>query len=534
MTNVTAAIGKYRWTICALLFFATTINYLDRQVLSLLQPSLEKEFNWTNSDYANITSVFQFVYAISMLFAGRIIDRMGTKKGYVWAIIIWSIGAVLHALAIPIGEGISTVLGWAGIAIVGIRAISIAGFMFGRAVLAIGEAGNFPAAIRATAEYFPKKERSLATGIFNSGANVGAVLAPLTVPWIGKHWGWESAFLIIGAVGFLWLVFWLMFYETPEKQKRLSAGELEYINSDKENAPVVTADPAAKPEKVSWGKVLGYKQTWAFVFGKFMTDGVWWFFLFWLPAYLKAQYGMTGTAINMPLAILYTITMFGSISGGWFPVYFIKKGYTPYDGRMKAMLLIAVIPLVVLLAQPLGGYSYWMPVIFIGIGTAAHQAWSANIFTTVSDMFPKKAIGSVVGIGGMAGGLGGVLISKSGGWLFDAYRATGLSNAWEQVKATPLAQFAAKLQGTQFVNKFGDVVNLNKTELGSLPQEVATQAKALDPALFDQLVSFQKPVVQTQMATAYTIMFAFCAMAYLVAWIVMKTLVPKYKPITDL
>ncbi len=448
------AIGKYRWTICALLFFATTVNYLDRQVLSLLKPVLEDEFGWTNSQYADIAAAFQFTYAIAMLFAGRFIDKLGTKSGYTWAIIIWSIGAIIHALAIPMGEGLLSVLGWAGLAAI---PVSVIGFMFSRAILAIGEAGNFPAAIKATAEYFPKKERSFATGIFNSGANVGAILAPLSVPWIEKHWGWQAAFLIIGAVGFLWLFFWLIYYDKPEKQKRLSAAELEYINSDAKDTAVADAN-----EKVSWFKLLGYKQTWAFAFGKFMTDGVWWFFLFWLPAYLKDQYGMTGTDIMLPLAVLYSLTMFGSIGGGWFPVYFIRKGYQPYDGRMKAMLLIAVIPLVVLAAQPLGNISYWMPVILIGIGASAHQAWSANIFTTVSDMFPKKAVGSVVGIGGMAGGIGGVIITKVGGALFDHYKALG------------------------------------------------------------------------HIETGYTIMFAFCAVAYLIAWFVMKSLVPKYKPITDL
>ncbi|MBL0269632.1 MAG: MFS transporter [Chitinophagaceae bacterium] len=448
------AIGKYRWTICALLFFATTVNYLDRQVLSLLKPVLEDKFGWTNSQYADIASAFQFTYAIAMLFAGRIIDKMGTKKGYTWAIIIWSIGAIIHALAIPIGEGLISGIGWIGIAAL---PVSVVGFMFSRAILAIGEAGNFPAAIKATAEYFPKKERSFATGIFNSGANVGAILAPLSVPWIEKHWGWQAAFLIIGAVGFLWMFFWLAYYEKPEKQKRMSAAELDYINSDAKDTAIADTN-----EKVSWFKLLGYKQTWAFTFGKFMTDGVWWFFLFWLPAYLKDQYGMTGTEIMLPLAVLYSLTMFGSIGGGYFPTYFINKGYNAYDGRMRAMLLIAVIPLVVLAAQPLGGISFWIPVILIGIGASAHQAWSANIFTTVSDMFPKKAIGSVVGIGGMAGGIGGVIITKIGGALFDHYKKLG------------------------------------------------------------------------HIETGYTIMFAFCAVAYLIAWSVMKTLVPKYKPITDL
>ena len=447
-------IGKYRWTICALLFFATTVNYLDRQVLSLLAPDLSKQFGWTNSDYANITSVFQFVYAISMLFAGRIIDKLGTKWGYIWAIIIWSIGAIMHAYALSLGNGFSNVLAWVGI---GAVPVSIAGFMISRAVLGFGEAGNFPAAIKATAEYFPKKERSFATGIFNSGSNVGAILAPITVPWIAKNWGWESAFLIIGAVGFLWLFFWIIFYEKPEKQKRLSKAEYDYINKDE-----VVVDETIPHEKVSWVKLLRYKQTWAFVFGKFMTDGVWWFFLFWLPKYLEAQYGMAKTEITIPLAVLYSMTMVGSIGGGWFPMYFIKKGYTPYDGRMKAMLLIAFFPLVILAAQPLGYISFWIPVILIGIGASAHQAWSANIFTTVSDMFPKKSVASVIGIGGMAGGLGGVIISKSGGALFDYYKGLG------------------------------------------------------------------------HIQTGYTIMFSICAVAYLIAWAVMKTLVPKYKPIDDL
>lgn len=452
------AIGKYRWTICALLFFATTVNYLDRQVLSLLQPYLSGPdvFNWTNTDYANITAVFQFGYALSMLIAGRIIDRLGTKRGYAWAIIIWSVAAIIHAAAIPIGETMSTILGWFGIA--GFS-VSVLGFMFSRAILAFGEAGNFPAAIKATAEYFPKKERSFATGIFNSGANVGAILAPLTVPWIRLNWGWDWAFIIMGLIGFLWLLFWLVYYEKPEKQKRLTEAELAYIRSGEEEvAPASTVED----KKVSWIKLLGYKQTWAFAFGKFMTDGVWWFFLFWLPAYLKAQYNIVDTAVMLPLAILYTIAMVGSIGGGWFPVYFIRKGHKVYDGRMKAMLMIAFIPLLVLLAQPLGYISYWVPVILIGIGASAHQAWSANIFTTVSDMFPKKAVASVVGIGGMAGGIGGVVMSKLGGALFDHYKSLG------------------------------------------------------------------------HIETGYTIMFTICAVAYLIAWLVMKMLVPRYKVITDL
>jgi len=450
-------VGNYRWRICALLFFATTVNYLDRQVLSLLKPHLEEIFGWSNSDYANIASVFQFTYAISMLFAGRIIDKLGTKKGYAWAIIIWSIGAIIHAFAIPIGQGVSTVLGFMGI---GVASVSIVGFMVSRAVLGFGEAGNFPAAIKATAEYFPKKERSFATGFFNGGTNIGAVLAPLSVPFIAAKWGWEAAFFFIGAIGFIWLIFWYKYYDKAEDQKRLSPEELAYIRSDDEvdSSGNVIEDTA----KVSWFKLLTYRQTWAFAVGKFMTDGVWWFFLFWLPAYLKDQYGMMDTQIMLPLAVLYSMTMFGSVGGGWFPMYFIKKGLEPYDGRMKAMLVIAIFPLVVLAAQPLGHISFWFPVLLIGVGASAHQAWSANLFTTVSDMFPKKAIGSVVGIGGMIGGLGGVFMTKLGGGLFDHYKALG------------------------------------------------------------------------HIETGYTIMFTICAVAYLVAWVIMKTLVPKYKLITDL
>lgn len=443
-------IGKYRWTICALLFFATTVNYLDRQVLSLLKPQLEELYGWTNTDYANITAIFQFVYAISMLFAGRFVDKLGTKWGYGWAIIIWSVGAIIHAYSISIGETIIAGLGWLGITAF---SASILGFMFSRAVLAFGEAGNFPAAIKATAEYFPKKERAFATGIFNSGANIGAVLAPLTVPWIAKHWGWEMAFIAVGVVGFIWLIFWIFFYETPEKQSRLSAAELAYINSD----VVEEVENSTKDEKVSWFKLLTFPQTWSFAAGKFLTDGVWWFFLFWLPAYLKDQYNMVGEDIMLPLAVLYSMTMIGSVGGGYFPTYFMNKGYAPYDGRMRAMLVIAVIPLVVLAAQPLGTISYWIPVLLIGVGASAHQAWSANIFTTVSDMFPKKAVASVVGIGGMAGGMGGVVINKLGGALFDHYKALG------------------------------------------------------------------------HIETGYTIMFAICAVMYLVAWLVMKSLVPKMK-----
>jgi ACS family hexuronate transporter-like MFS transporter len=434
-----------------LLFFATTINYLDRQVLSLLQPYLAEKFNWSNTDYANITAVFQVMYAVSMLFAGRIIDRLGTKTGYAVAIIVWSLAAIVQIYAIPMGQALVSILG-----IVGITgfSVSVLGFMAARALLGIGEAGNFPAAIKAAAEYFPKQERSFATGIFNSGTTIGAILAPLTVPLIRIAWGWEAAFVVMGLLGFVWLFFWKVLYDKPEEQKRMSLKELSYIKSGEEE---ISAQQ--NQEHVSWWKLLGYKQTWAFAIGKLLTDGVWWFFLFWLPAYLKAQYGIVDKAVMLPLFVLYSMTMVGSIGGGWFPMYFINKGHKVYDARMKAMFIIALFPLVILAAQPLGSISFWMPVLLIGIGTSAHQAWSANIFTTVSDMFPKKAVASVVGIGGMAGGLGGVVVSKIGGALFDHYKKIG------------------------------------------------------------------------HIETGYTIMFSFCAVAYLLAWILMKTLVPKYKPV---
>jgi ACS family hexuronate transporter-like MFS transporter len=279
----------YRWTICALLFFATTINYLDRQVLSLLAPLLTKEFGWTNTDYANITATFQFVYAISMLFAGRVIDRIGTKRAFVLAIVVWSLGAIAHAYAVAIGEAVSKRVHAFGLAAV---PVSIAGFMVGRALLAVGESGNFPAAIKATAEYFPKRERSFATGIFNSGANIGAILAPLTVPLIAAHWGWEAAFIAVGAVGFIWMGLWIWLYEAPERQRRLSPGGTG-LHQQRQRQPRPQRRAAPAP-KASWFRLLGYRQTWAFAFGKFMTDGVWWFFLFWLPKYMSAQYGMSG------------------------------------------------------------------------------------------------------------------------------------------------------------------------------------------------------------------------------------------------
>lgn len=446
---------KYRWTICALLFAATTVNYLDRQVLSLLQPTLEKIFNWTNKDYSLIASTFTFAYAICTLLVGRFVDKLGIKKGYMLAITVWSLGACIHAfvsLADP-----SSQWSFFGILIPG----SILGFMICRIVLALGEAGNFPAAVKAVAEWFPKKERALATGIFNSGANIGAILAPICVPIIAEAWGWQWAFVIVGALGFLWLVFWLIYYETPEEmlaKHKINQEEYDHINQDAaEEAAAKAAEAEQKEESVSWFKLLTFRQTWSFSMGKFFTDGVWWFLLFWLPGYLKNSYGLEAKDQMMPLAVLYSMTMIGSIGGGYLPKMFFKEGRDPYKARMTAMLIIALCPLVVLLAQPLSSYTYWIPVILIGIGASAHQAWSANIYTTVSDMFPKKAVASIVGIGTMVGSLSGVLTSTLAGILLDHYKESG------------------------------------------------------------------------NIETGYTIMFCYCAVAYLIAWCAMKTLVPKYK-----
>lgn len=395
-------IGKYRWTICSLVFFATTINYLDRQVISLVvQDYLVPEFKWTETDYANITVAFQLAYALAMFGVGRLIDKLGTKIGYALSLFLWSLAAMGHAL-------IRTTLG----------------FFVARAALGVTEAGNFPAAIKATAEWFPKKERALATGIFNSGSNIGAIIAPLTVPFIAKEYGWRMAFFITGAIGLLWLIFWFWLYEIPKKQKRLKQTEFDYIHSDTDEAVSIAAAQKAGT-KLSWGKLLGYKQTWAFAIGKFLTDGIWWFYLFWLPKFLNAEFKLQKEDIAIPVALVYIIASVGSIFGGWLPMWFIKNGLPVFKARKKSMLIYAFCAVPVLSAQLFGSYNMWFAVCIIGFAAAAHQAWSANIFTTVSDMFPKVSVASVTGIGGMAGGLGGIVVSKSAGFLFDHYKALG-------------------------------------------------------------------------------------------------------------
>lgn len=395
-----AVIGKYRWTICGLIFFATTINYLDRAVISLLKSTLTEELHWDDGDYANIEIAFKVAYAVGLLLAGRMVDKLGTKIGYALATGFWSVAAIAHALA-----------------------TSVFGFAMARAALGLSEAGNFPAAIKTVAEWFPKKERAFATGLFNSGANIGAIIAPLTVPWIAVKWGWQWAFIITGAMGFIWLFFWFVLYDIPSKQRRLGEAEFAYIHSDKDE---LQGQAALDEYKLSWRQLLGFKQTWAFAIGKLLTDPIWWFYLFWLPDFLQSEYKIRNTDLMFPVALVYTISTFGSVYGGWLPMFFIKKGWPVFKARKTSMLIYAFFVIPILFAQLAGSANMWYAVIVIGIAAAAHQAWSANIFTTVSDMFPKNATASVTGIGGMFGSVGGIFLSAAVQKnLFVHYRAIG-------------------------------------------------------------------------------------------------------------
>ncbi len=379
-----AKVGYYRWTIVALLFFATTINYIDRQVLGILAPLLQDEIGWNEIEYGYIVTAFQAAYAIGMLLMGRVMDKLGTKHGYTLALAFWSIAAMAHA--------------WAR---------SVIGFAAARFMLGLGEAGNFPAAIKTVAEWFPKKERALATGIFNGGSNVGAIIAPLTVPWIALTYGWQEAFIITGAIGFIWIIFWYIFYEKPEKQKRLSKTELAYIQSD----------PPDPPVRIPWSSLLKHKEVWAFAIGKFMTDPAWWFYLYWVPKYLHSNFGLTLDKIGPPLIVIYLLADVGSIAGGWLSSYFIKRGWSVNKGRKMAMLICASAVVPIVFASQAS--ELWVAVALLSLATAAHQGWSANLFTTTSDMFPRKAIGSVVGIGGMAGAIGGMLIATFAGFVLE-------------------------------------------------------------------------------------------------------------------
>lgn len=470
---------NWRWYLCALLFVATTVNYLDRQVLSLTwKDFIAPEFHWSDTDYGMITGFFSLFYAAVSLFAGKGIDKLGTKKGYLIAILVWSTGACLHAgcgwvtmqiEGVPSKEALIAIKQGSALAL-SVSTISVYLFLACRIVLAVGESGNFPSAVKVTAEYFPKKDRAFATAIFNSGASVGALAAPATIPFIAKAWGWESAFIIIGALGYIWMYFWIKWYDKPEQSKHVNAQELAYIQQDdEENA---TGNKDAKEEKsIPMLKCFTYKQTWEFITGKFFTDGVWWFYLFWAPAYFSDVYNYPSASKEGAtlIFILYFIVTVLSIFGGYLPKVFVeKKHMEPYSGRMKAMLIFAFFPLFALFAQPLGQYSAIFPAIIIGLAGAGHQSWSANLYSTIGDMFPKSTVATITGVGIMAGGIGSYLINQGSGILFD---------------------YAGRM-GSQF------------TFLG-----------------FEG-----KPA-------GYMIVFCICSVAYLIAWSIMKALVPKYKKI---
>ena len=481
MSTTTNKLTNYRWVICAMLFLATTVNYMDRQVLSLTwKDFIALDFHWNDNDYGNITATFSIFYAFISLFAGKFIDWMGTKKGYIWAIIIWSLGACLHAAC-----------GWATMQLTGIadiealRAVekgtdlalvisttSVWLFLACRIILATGESGNFPAAIKVTAEYFPKKDRAYATSIFNAGASVGALAAPLTIPVLAEHMGWEWAFIIIGAIGFVWAGAWLFMYSAPADSKFVNKAELAYIESDKgEVIEEQTADTDEDEIKLSFLDCFKYRQTWAFIVGKLMTDGVWWFFLFWAPAYFSELGYPSSSGMGQALIfVLYLIVTLLSIYGGYLPKLFVEKmGMNPYAGRMRAMLIFAFLPIFAMFAQPLAEVSPWWPCIIIGLAGAGHQAWSANLYSTIGDMFPKSAIATITGIGTMFGGLCSFAINKGSGMLFT------------------------------YADEQGDA--------------------------FQFFGATGKPA-------GYMIVFCYCAVAYLIGWLIMKTLVPKYKPIT--
>lgn len=470
---------NFRWVICAMLFFATTVNYMDRQVLSLTwKDFIAPEFHWTDSSYGDIAAIFSIVYAIANLFSGRFIDWMGTKKGYLWAIGIWSAGACLHAAcgvatlwSLNLG-GMEEMLTATGTIATMVATTSVYFFIAARVILGIGESGNFPAAIKVTAEYFPKKDRAYATSIFNAGATVGALVAPLSIPALASYFkgigwgnGWEMAFILIGALGFVWMGFWLFFYNKPNESRYVNEQELDYINQDSD---IQVENSNSEEKKIPFLKVLQLPQTWAIFLAKLVTDGVWWFFLFWTPAYISDVYGLASdnpTAM-MLIFVLYAITML-SIYGGKLPTIIMEKtGQNAYEARLKAMLVFAFIPILTLFAQPLGNYTYWLPVIIIGLAGAAHQSWSANLFSVTSDLFPKSLIGTVTGINGLAGGISSSTINWFSGRLFDYAGETNL----------------------QFLGFEG------------------------------------KPA-------GYFIIFCICSIAYLLGWTILKTLVPKYKPV---
>jgi MFS transporter, ACS family, hexuronate transporter len=398
---VAERVGKYRWTICGLLLLASTINYVDRQVIGILKPTLQTQFGWSEIDYADIVFAFQLAYAIGFLFAGSLMDRVGVKKGFAAALVIWSIAAMAHARATAFGAPAAALLAMFGLT----YSASVAGFIAARFMLGLGESGNFPASIKTVAEWFPRRERAFATGIFNAGTNIGALITPLVVPIITVRFGWEAAFVATGAIGLLWLLAWWLMYDHPDRHPRVTRAELALIRSD---PPETTA-------KVPWVTILPHRQTWAFAVAKFMTDPIWWLYLFWMPDFFSRMYGLSLLQIGPPLIVIYLVADIGSVGGGWLSSSLIRRGWTVNASRKTAMLVcaVAVIPIVVASRVQ----SMWGAVALVSLAAAAHQGWSANVYTLVSDMFPRQAVGSVVGFGGMAGAVGGMLIAKLTGYI---------------------------------------------------------------------------------------------------------------------
>ncbi len=422
-------IGKFRWVVVTLLFFATTINYLDRQVIGLLKDSLAKDFNWSEKDYSRIVMAFSTAYAIALLLFGGLIDWIGTRLGYAVSIIIWSVAAMFHALA-----------------------SSTLGFTFARIALGLGEGGNFPAAVKAIAEWFPKRDRALATGIFNSGTNVAAIAGPPIIALIYASFGWREAFLWTGALGFIWLIFWWWLYDIPSKKKSVSAAELAYIKSDADSSKENNSDNV---KKLIWPELFGFRQTWAIILGKFLTDPVWWFYLFWIPSYFNTTYHLNLTSSAIHVSTVYVVASFGSILGGYLSGWLIKRGLPVYKARKISMFIFACCVLPIFFVRYTT--SIWPAVWLISLAAAAHQAWSANIYTIGSDIFPKNILSSVIGIAGMAGSVGGILFPFAIGIILDHFKLIGL------------------------------------------------------------------------LGTGYNIIFGICAIAYLLAWVVMQALSPKMK-----
>lgn len=374
------AIGRYRWVICALLLFATTKSYMDRQVLSVLKVTLSQQFHWSELDYSNIVLVFQLFYAVGMVLVGRLVDKLGTRKAFALTMTCWSIASMSNGFGTSYGH-----------------------FIFAAAALGLGQAGMFPASIKCVAEWFPRKERALATGIFNAGTNIGAIIGPLVVPFVTYRWGWQWAFIVVGSLGFIWVALWLTLYQKPEEHPSVSAAELAHIKSD----------PIEGREKIPWGSLIKYRQTWAFIAGKFLIDPVWWLYLFWAPSFLQHNYGLTLAQVGAPIMVIYLIADVGSVAGGWFSSALISRGATVNRGRKTAMLICAIAVMPIIFANQMR--SMWAAVMLFGLAAAAHQGFSANLYTITSDMFPNRAVGSVTGIGGMAGSIAGMIMARGVG-----------------------------------------------------------------------------------------------------------------------